>query len=376
MGHFSHDSRIVMTLDAGGTNLVFNAVQGEKEILSSVILPTQHDTLEKVIITIIDGFSEVSSQLKERPVAISFAFPGPAEYESGIIGDLENIPSFRGGVALGPALQEHFGIPVFINNDGDLFTYGEALAGLLPYINDLLVQRGSPKYYQNIFGATFGTGFGGGIVSKGELFTGDNSAQGELNRMRNKLYKNYSVEESTSIRGVQRVYARESGDHSDLSPKDIYEIGMGLKPGNRQAAVKAFEELAIVAGDSFANAITLVDGLVVIGGGLSKAYPLFLSRLVEEMNAAFDTAHGKSLPRMEIKAFNLEDPKELELFLKGDTREIQVPFSKKRIRYDPAKRIGVGFRRLGTSRAVSIGAYAFALNKLDKNSKTQAPNPK
>jgi glucokinase len=366
MGRFSQDNRIVMTLDAGGTNLVFNAVQGDQEILPSIILPARHDTLEKVIKTIFEGFHEVKNQIKDRPVAISFAFPGPAEYEKGIIGDLENLPVFRGGVALGPALQEQFGIPVFINNDGDLFTYGEALAGLLPYINELLIQRGSPKYFHNLFGATFGTGFGGGIVSKGELFTGDNSAQGEVNRMRNKLYKNFSVEESTSIRGVQRVYARESGDHSNLSPKDIYEIGMGLKPGNRHAAVRAFEELAIVAGDSFANAITLVDGLVVIGGGLSRAYPLFLPRLVEEMNGAFETVQGKSLPRMEIKAFNLEDQKDLELFLTGDTREIKIPFSENVLKYDPVKRIGVGFRRLGTSRAVSIGAYAFALNKLDR----------
>ncbi len=368
MSNYQHASRIVMTLDAGGTNLVFNAVQGEQEILQPIVLPARHDGLEKILNTIIEGFTRVKKQLKDKPVAISFAFPGPAEYEQGIIGDLENLPAFRGGVALGPTLERQFEIPVFINNDGDLFAYGEALAGLLPEINTLLEKRGSPKRYRNLFGATFGTGFGGGIVSKGELFTGDNSAQAEVNRMRNRLYANYSAEESTSIRGVQRVYARESGDHAAISPKDIYEIGMGLKPGNKNAAIKAFEELAIVAGDTFANAITLVDGLVVLGGGLSRAYPLFLPRLVNEMNTSFETVKGSALPRMEIKAFNLEDPREMELFLTGDIREIEVPFSNKKLQYDPLKRIGVGFRRLGTSRAVSIGAYAFALNKLDKGS--------
>lgn len=366
MGTYQTDHRIVMTLDAGGTNLVFNAVQGEKEILQPIILPARQDTLEKILKAIFDGFQQVKNQLKDEPVAISFAFPGPAAYEQGIIDDLENLPAFRGGVALGPALEERFGIPVFINNDGDLFTYGEALAGLLPEINEMLERHGSPKRYRNLFGATFGTGFGGGIVSGGVLFTGDNSAQAEVNRMRNRLYANYSAEESVSIRGVQRVYARESGDHSGLSPKDIYEIGMGLKPGNRIAALKAFEELAIVAGDTFANAITLVDGLVVLGGGLSRAYPLFLPRLVTEMNAAFQTIKGTPLPRMEIQAFNLEDARELELFLTGDTREIRIPFTEKPMKYDPLKRIGVGFRRLGTSQAVSIGAYAFALGKLGK----------
>ena len=32
-------------------------------------------------------------------------------------------------------LREQFGIPVFINNDGNLFAYGEALAGTLPEVN-------------------------------------------------------------------------------------------------------------------------------------------------------------------------------------------------------------------------------------------------
>jgi glucokinase len=34
--------------------------------------------------------------------------------------------------------------------------------------------------------------------------------------------------------------------------------------------------------------------------------------------------------------------------------------------YDPQKRIGIGISRLGTSKAVAIGAFAYALQKLDK----------
>ena len=63
-------------------------------------------------------------------------------------------------------------------------------------------------------------------------------------------------------------------------------------------------------------------------------------------------------------AFNLEDPAQLEKFLKGETREITVPGSKRKMKYDPLPRIGVGMSRLGTSEAVAIGAYAFALRKL------------
>jgi len=283
---YSNDNRIVLTLDAGGTNFVFSAIQANKEIVNPVRTTAKGDTLEVVLQHIIDGFSQVKEQLNENPVAISFAFPGPADYENGIIGDLQNLPLFRGGVALGPMLEEQFRIPVFINNDGDLFAYGEAIAGLLPDVNRKLEEAGNPKRYHNLLGVTFGTGFGGGIVSRGELFTGDNSAGGEINRVRNRTFKNYDAEESVSIRGVVREFANYAGLNirSCPEPREIFEIGMGTRKGNREAAVSAFEAFAIAAGDALANAITLVDGLIVIDGGLSGAYPLFLQNVVNRMN--------------------------------------------------------------------------------------------
>jgi glucokinase len=365
---YLQDHRIVMTLDAGGTNFVFCAVQGEEEIIEPVCLPAYGDNLEQVLQTIITGFKEVKAAVKSNPVAISFCFPGPAEYELGIIGNLENLPSFRGGVALGDMLSGIFEIPVFINNDGDLFTYGEAIAGLLPDINRRISDSESPKSFRTLFGATFGTGYGGGIVSRGQLYLGDNSAQAEINRMRNKLYPEWSAEESVSIRGIRRVFAREAEIDPTACPmpKEIFEIGIGRKAGNKMAAIKAFEELAIVAGDSLANASTLADGLIVLGGGLAGAHPLFLDKLVSEMNQSFSSFAGKALHRLEITVYNLEDQDGFNNFKLGDTREITVPFTTRRIKYDPLKRIGVGISRLGTSRAVSVGAYTYALAQLDQ----------
>lgn len=370
MKGFDNDHRIVLTLDAGGTNFRFNAVQDGKLLIPSIPLSAKAQTLDDVLSTIRSGFEMVVSQLPEPPSAISFCFPGPADYEAGIIGDLENLPVFRGGVALGPYLEEVFGVPVFINNDGDLFTYGEAIGGILPEINKKLLQYGSPKKYRNLFGATFGTGFGGGIYSRGQLFSGDNSAQGEINRMHNKLYSGFSVEESVSIKGIKRVYMLHANIQEEdcPEPRDIYEIALGNMSGNKLAALKAFEELAVVAGNALADAITLVDGLIVLGGGLSGAYPLFLDRLVQEMNSAHQTMAGNRLERLEIKVFNLEDPAQLEEFAIGEKRLITVPGTTKTISYDPLKRIGVAMSRLGTSEAIALGAWAFALQELNSKS--------
>jgi glucokinase len=360
-----NDPRIVMTLDAGGTNLRFSAIRGNRLLAGPISLPSEPDNLDCCLHHIVEGFQTVEQLLPQPAAAISFAFPGPADYPAGIIMNIGNLPAFRGGVALGPILEERFQIPVFINNDGDLFVYGEAIAGFLPYVNGLLQAVGSPKRYKNLFGITLGTGLGGGIVRDGELFIGDNSSAGEVWLLRNKLDPTINAEEGACIRAVRRVYARESGlpFENAPEPKEIFEIGMGRAEGNRGAAVEAFRQLGEVAGDVLAQALTLVDGLTVIGGGVAAAYPLFMPALVEAANATYEGS-GSGRRRLFPQVFNLEDSAQLQTFLEGTRREINVPGSARRIQYDPAQRTAVGISRLGTSEAVAVGAYAFALHHL------------
>jgi glucokinase len=257
---------------------------------------------------------------------------------------------------------------VFINNDGDLFVYGEAIAGFLPHVNGLLKKAGSPKRYNNLFGVTLGTGFGGGIVRHGELFVGDNSMAGEVWLLRHKLQPQMNAEEGASIRGVRRVYAEKAGLPFDQAPepKAICDIGQGKAPGDQAAALEAFRQLGEVVGDALGNALTLVDGLAVVGGGLSGAAPLFLPALTAELNSTYTGPKGNQFRRLASRAFNLEEPAQLKKFLAGETRVVTVPGSKRKVKYDPSPRIGVGVSRLGTSQAVAIGACAFALRQLDQ----------
>jgi glucokinase len=377
MGYES-DPRVVLTLDAGGTNFVFTAVQGDRLVVEPVTLPSNAHDLRLCLDTIVEGFTRVKEEAPAPPVAVSFAFPGPADYPTGIIGGLGNLPAFKeGGVALGPMLEDRFGVPVFLNNDGDLFAFGEATLGFLPWVNDLLAQAGSPKRFRNLFGATLGTGFGGGIVRDGRLWIGDNSGGGEIWLLRNKLDPAQNIEEAVSIRAICRVYAQIAGIAAETAPepKDIFAIGRGEKPGHRAGAIEAFRRMGEAAGDALASAVTLIDGLVVIGGGLAGAADLFLPALVAEMNSTFDTPSGP-IPRLEVKAFNLEDPAERGAFVKGEASEVEVPGSRRRVAYDPLKRIGVGLSRLGTSRAVALGAYAFALARTDRvTDRSRGPAP-
>ncbi|WP_459189682.1 ROK family protein [Parabacteroides sp. APC149_11_2_Y6] len=361
---YINDSRIVMTLDAGGTNFVFSAIQGGREIVAPVTFQAKACNLELCLDSLANGFKIVQEHLSEPPVAISFAFPGPADYEAGIIGDLPNFPCFRGGVALGPFLENLFGIPVFINNDGNLFAYGEALAGALPELNHRLETAGSKKRYKNLLGVTLGTGFGAGVVINGELLSGDNGAGGDVWCLRNRKYPDYIVEESVSIRAVKRVYAEQSGDLSDRTPKEIFDIAEGLCPGNKEAAIASFAEMGELAGEAIASAITLIDGIVVIGGGLSGASKYILPSLLANLNSTIGMMDGSRFGRIQMKAFNLDDEEEFARFAKGEALKIPVPGCNTLVDYDPMKRIGVTVSKQGASRSIAMGAYVYALNHL------------
>jgi len=356
-----------MTLDAGGTNLVFTAIQGNKQIIEPIRYPSEPNDLQKCLNVIAKGFEDVKAALNVEPVAISFAFPGPADYAHGVIGDLPNFPSFRGGVALGGFLEEKFGIPVFINNDGSLFAYGEALGGLLPYINGKLKEAGSLKTYKNLLGLTFGTGFGAGAVIDGHLIIGDNNCGGDIWCFRNKKFPGKIIEESVSIRAAIRVYKEKAGitGECNLTPKDIFDIAEGTKEGNRQAAIDSFAEMGEMAGDAVAQAITIVDGIVAIGGGLTGAAKYILPSMIKEMGSNFGTFAGDSFPRMQFTPYNLEDEKECATFLSASDTMVPIPGSTKQVKYNSIRQIGVGLSKLGTSQAICIGAYAFALASID-----------
>lgn len=364
---YSKDQRIVLTLDAGGTNFVFSAIQSNEQIVEPICRESCADNLEDCLMTLVDGFNEVLAKLPSPPVAISFAFPGPADYPKGIIGDLPNFPAFKGGVALGPFLEQRFGIPVYINNDGDLFAYGEAIAGTLRQVNHRLAEAGSQRRFRNLIGVTLGTGFGAGVVVGGELLIGDNSDGGNVWCCRNMKYPQMIIEESVSIRAIKRVYGELSGSSANLTPKDIFDIACGEKQGDMTSAILSFEELGEMAAEAISNTQNIVDGLIVIGGGLCGAERFIIPAIVRGMNSRVATFSGDDFPRTSVRVVDLS--RDFKALTSTEIRKIRVPLSDTYVEYCPEKISGIALSTLGTSRAICLGAYAFALTKLNSNSR-------
>lgn len=366
MANFRTDSRIVMTLDANSEVLVFGAMQSGEFIVEPITLEAHSHNLELCLQNMVKGFKMIREQLDRQPAAISFAFPGPADYPNGIIyGYLLNFPSFRDGVALGPYLRKKFGIPVYINNDGDLFAYGEALGGALPDINERLEMAGSTKRYRNMLGYVFGDGFGVGMIVNGMLNRGDNSCV-ETCYFPHSKRPDIIVEEGVSIRAVKRVYKELSGDERLLEPKDIFDIAEGRMEGDREAAVRSFAEMGELTGDVMLPAANITDGLIVIGGGMTGAAKYIKPSIMEVMRSRIKTLDGKELSRIPMKVYDLDNEAEMAEFLKGEQQKIKIYDSEIEVDFDPQKRIGVTVSKLGAGKAIAIGAYAFALDQLDR----------
>lgn len=361
------DKRIILTLDAGGTNFVFSAIQSNQAIIEPIQLPAEAHNLENCLGNIVLGFSKALKSLDEKADAISFAFPGPADYALGIIGNLPNFKAFNDHTPLGPLLEDMFNLPVFINNDGNLFAYGEALSGYLPYINKKINELGGIKQYQNLIGLTLGTGFGGGIVLNKTLIIGDSSCGAEVHNSLNKFNADWNAEESISTRAIQRMYteAAQIPFSDTLMPKDVADIAVGVKEGDQLAAQTTYQKFGEALGSSISNLLTLIDGIVVLGGGVTAAWDLFSPAMFTEINRKYLHFTGSPNDRLSFKVFNLEDSNQLQNFALGKIEHLKIPGNTRTLPFDSMPRTGVGVSKIGASHAIALGAYTFALQQLD-----------
>ncbi|NBC83532.1 MAG: ROK family protein [Bacteroidetes bacterium] len=359
---YLNDDRIVLLLDAGGTNFVYSAKQFGRDIVPPLTKPAYGNDLDVCIKKMIEGFQEIISQLPKKPAAISFAFPGPADYPKGIIGDLKNLSGFRGGVPLGSILQNAFHIPVFINNDGDLFAYGEALTGILPEINKELTEKNNALQFKNLVGLTLGTGFGGGMVLNQELYQGDNAMGMEVWLMGNRFDVNAFAENKISTAAIINTYSQYSSD-KNLMPKDIYEIAMQQKPGDAKMAQRAFEIFGQNLGEVIANLITLFDGVIVLGGGIAAAGNLFMPGVMDILNSYFEIENEK-YSRIVQQAFYYNDKQQKSKFLESTSVAISVPGKEEKLLYNPRPKIPIAISKQGAGESILLGAYTYALKQL------------
>jgi glucokinase len=207
------------------------------------------------------------------------------------------------------------------------------------------------------------------VVLNDILLCGDNSNDTGIHNTPNKFNANWNAEESVSTRAIQRVYAEQSGQgvNPALMPKDIFDIAGGKVPGNREAALRSFTEFGEALGNSVANMLTLIDGIVVIGGGLAASWKFFAPAMFREINRRYATSCGEEFSRVSGKVYDLENESIFGEFANGSVRSLHIPGSDRYVTFDELQRTGVGMSKLTASAAIAIGANAFAVQELATN---------
>lgn len=218
-------------------------------------------------------------------VGVGVAAPGPLDYRTGLLIDVpmmgwKNFP-------LGEKIKEEYGVPVYVENDGNLGALAEAKVGVAKGEECVLYQ-------------TISTGCGGGIVINGKIFHGHSGFAGEfghvavnfagprcgcggsgcyelyasgtalnrrLKRDMEKGIKSLAFEsigyDSSKIEGKILSDAAEKGDDYALSMlrQEGYYIGVGL-----------------------ANLLNIFDpDAIVLAGGIVKASKWFWREMMDEI---------------------------------------------------------------------------------------------
>ena len=249
------------------------------------------------------GFREVINA-GWKPVAISFAFPVrptiPTESSAVIC-----LTSLLSGMGLPRSfLEDKFGIPVFINNDADLFAYGEALAGALPEINSKLERLNSAKRYKNLLGYT-GEPDSDSDLPSTDKCTSEITLVWRLSAWEIKKYPDVICEDGVAIHALKREYAQKFRRYRSQPRTQRYVRYRRRDPeGNREAVLKTFEDYGEIAGDAMATAATLIDGLIVIGGGITAARKYIMPALLKRNEGQLQRMNGETISRLQFKVYD------------------------------------------------------------------------
>jgi glucokinase len=159
----------IVGLDIGGTKMMacvfdhrFEVVGRCKKKSKSSKVEDPEERIERIV-------KEALADSGGKTIrGIGVGSPGPLDPKTGVIIDTPNLGWKK--FPLGEVLAKAFGVPVAVDNDVNLGTYGEWVFGKI-------------KDCKDVIGLFPGTGIGGGIIINGQLYHGASGSAGEVGHM-------------------------------------------------------------------------------------------------------------------------------------------------------------------------------------------------
>lgn len=280
---------MLIGIDVGGTNLRIGVVDYDASNLdskprlleemrfhadfSNLCKSHQHSpeqAWKAILATITAAIQNVRSQYPEIS-AIGVGFPGFIDPKTQRISQSPNLPGLS-NVDLSTDLSRLIKLPVITENDALAAAYGEYA------MHD--------KVTQNLIYLGLGTGVGGGLILNGQPFQGQHGVAMEVGHIIVRYNGRQCgcgnagcMEQYASANGVAISYFKATGQQSDAQ-----EIASRAQAGN-QAAIAAYALAGASLAQALAHILKVIDvSDVVIGGGMSAAWPLMQSAFQQQLD--------------------------------------------------------------------------------------------
>lgn len=295
--------QVVLAADLGGTNLRMAAVDESENIIFRVKNETpQNGDAEEIVRALVKAAENCRENLEDREVsAIAAAVPGSVNYDEGLIIKAPNL-SMLDGFPIVQALENNLNVKAFIENDANAAAIGENWLG-------------ASKGFENSITVTLGTGVGGGIIIKNEILRGADGTAAEIGHICVEPFgywcscgSNGCLETYASATAMVRIAeelveefpraAKLLKDNRETS-EDIFKIA---NDGDKLAR-EVFRRQGLYLGIALAGLInTLNPEIIVIGGGASAGWDLFMPELKKQIaiRAYKDAAKRAKIVRAEL----------------------------------------------------------------------------
>ncbi len=277
----------VIGIDIGGTNLRGALVDREGNILKRMKILSEADQGINKLIDNLAGFIKDISE-GESVYDIGIGIPGIIDSKEGIITEAPNILNVS-DYPLRSVLDKKLGsdINIVIENDANSAALGEWWMGAAKEVNSMIM-------------ITMGTGIGGGIILDDKLWTGASGMAGEIGHI--TIYPdgakcncgNYGCLESYASATAIRRMVHEGLEDESLSTslrestknveiEDIPLIVMEAASSGDEFSLSIWHQVGVAMGIGIASLVNLLNiEMIVIGGGVSNAWDLFIDRAYSE----------------------------------------------------------------------------------------------
>ena len=255
-----------IAIDLGGTNVRVATVLPGGQVERIISEPCRSKGSEEEVLEHI--FSMIDELMTPEVDGIGIGVPSVVDTDKGIVYNVVGIPSWK-EVHLKDRLEERYHIPASVDNDCNCFALG-------------VTSFGRGRGYREAFCVTLGTGVGGSLVIDGQLYRGRNAGAGEIGSIPylDRDYEYYCssrfyVGKGTS--GKEAAVAAANGDPEALKIMNEFGVHVGK-----------LVQMIMFAYD---------PAVIILGGSISKAYPLFCDAMWKEIK---NFPYPKSVENLEI----------------------------------------------------------------------------